>query len=352
MQTVISIEDSEKWDNIVRSFKGYDVYYLSGYVKAFQIHGDGEPVLFYYETEDMRAINAVMKRDISHNINFASKLNEEEYFDLITPYGYGGYIIEGNINDSNIGLLNTAYSAYCIENNIISEYVRFHPILNNKEKMTSIYHIVDVGKTISIDLTSPELIWNNFSSKNRNMIRKAQKSGVRVYWGRSPELFEHFIEMYKSTMLKNAADEYYYFERPFFNSILYDLKNCSLIFYAMFNNEIIAMSIILFTNQKMHYHLSASNRLYQKLAPTNLLLYEAACWGFANNFKTFHLGGGLHSREDSLYKFKRAFNKNSVNIYAIGKKCFNQDIYNWLVSIRSKEKDFDDKTSFFPLYRA
>ena len=146
MQTVISIEDSEKWDNIVRSFKGYDVYYLSGYVKAFQIHGDGEPVLFYYETEDMRAINAVMKRDISHNINFASKLNEEEYFDLITPYGYGGYIIEGNSNDSNIGLLNTAYSAYCIENNIISEYVRFHPILNNKEKMTSIYHIVDVGK--------------------------------------------------------------------------------------------------------------------------------------------------------------------------------------------------------------
>ena len=78
---------------------------------------------------------------------------------------------------------------------------------------------------------------------------------------------------------------------------------------------------------------------------------KLACWGFANNFKTFHLGG-LHSREDSLYKFKRAFNKNSVNIYAIGKKCFNQDIYNWLVSIRSKEKDFDDKTSFFPLYRA
>ncbi|HHV97816.1 MAG TPA: GNAT family N-acetyltransferase [Clostridiaceae bacterium] len=352
MLTVISIEDSQKWDNIVRSFKDYDVYYLSGYVKAFQIHGDGEPVLFYYETEDMRAINAVMKRDISHNVNFASKLKKGEYFDLITPYGYGGYIIEGNISDSNITLLNTAYTEYCKENNIISEFVRFHPILKNKDNLNRMYDISGVGKTISIDLASPDIIWNNFTGKNRNMVRKAQKSGVKVYWGRSPELLERFIIMYKATMLKNEADKYYYFEEPFFNSILYDLKHHSLIFYAMYNNEIIAMSIILFANQKMHYHLSASNRLYQKLAPTNLLLYEAACWGFANNFKVFHLGGGLHSREDNLYRFKKAFNKNLENVYTVGKKCFNQKIYNWLVSIRSEEKDFDDNTSFFPLYRA
>ena len=60
----------------------------------------------------------------------------------------------------------------------------------------------------------------------------------------------------------------------------------------MFNNEIIAMSIILFINQKMHYHLSAFIRLYSKAGAYESLLYEAACWGFANNFKTFHLGGG------------------------------------------------------------
>jgi len=28
----------------------------------------------------------------------------------------------------------------------------------------------------------------------------------------------------------------------------------------------------------MHYHLSATDREYRNLAPTNLLLYEAACW--------------------------------------------------------------------------
>lgn len=59
--TVYTLEQSEQWDAIVRSFKEYDVYWLSGYVKAFQLHGDGEPLLFFYEGSDTRGINVVMK---------------------------------------------------------------------------------------------------------------------------------------------------------------------------------------------------------------------------------------------------------------------------------------------------
>lgn len=46
MIKIYSIEEAKKWDELVRTFANYDVYYLSGYVKAFQIHGDGEPQLF------------------------------------------------------------------------------------------------------------------------------------------------------------------------------------------------------------------------------------------------------------------------------------------------------------------
>ena len=62
---MIDINSSEEWDSIVRSFKEYDVYSLSGYTKAFQIHGDGLPVLFYYEGNGLRGFNVVMKRDIA-----------------------------------------------------------------------------------------------------------------------------------------------------------------------------------------------------------------------------------------------------------------------------------------------
>ena len=46
--TVYTLEQAEQWDTVVRSFNNYDIYWLSGYVKAFQIHGDGEPLLFLF----------------------------------------------------------------------------------------------------------------------------------------------------------------------------------------------------------------------------------------------------------------------------------------------------------------
>ena len=51
-----------EWDNTVRSFEEYYVYYLSGYVRAFEIHGDGDPQLLYYEEGGLRAIYVYMKR--------------------------------------------------------------------------------------------------------------------------------------------------------------------------------------------------------------------------------------------------------------------------------------------------
>ena len=48
MIKIIDIKHSFEWDNIVKSFAEYDIYYMLGYVGAFQIHGDGRPQLMYY----------------------------------------------------------------------------------------------------------------------------------------------------------------------------------------------------------------------------------------------------------------------------------------------------------------
>jgi len=101
----------------------------------------------------------------------------------------------------------------------------------------------------------------------------------------------------------------------------------------------------------MHYHLSASDRDYQNLAATNLLLYEAACWGCVSGYKTLHLGGGLGSKEDGLFKFKKAFNKDSQTYFSVGKKIFDNEKYDELIDIRKQGLDFNEDTSFFPAYR-
>ena len=352
MLSVVRIEESEKWDNIVKSFNDYDVYYLSDYTKAFKNHGDGQPTLFYYEDQNIKAMNVVMKRDISIDKNFSGKIPVNTFYDITTPYGYGGFLIEGKATDASLNTLELEYNSICEQEGIISEFVRFHPVLNNSENVECIYDITKLGKTVTMNLISRNQIWDDLIGKNRNVIRKAIKSGVKIYWGRDHKLLDEFISLYKATMDKDNANEYYYFGKEFYNSVLNDLKYNSLIFYAMNEDKIIAMSMIIFSNQQIHYHLSASDKEYQYLAPTNLLLFEAACWGSENGYKTFHLGGGLGSKEDNLFKFKKAFNKNSETRFSIGRKVMNQEKYDKLISIRSENTYFNAETNFFPKYRS
>ena len=349
MLVVYTLEQSEQWDAVVRSFSDYDVYWLSGYAKSFKIHGDGEPLLFYYEKEQTRGINVVMKRDVALDKHFKGNLEYNKYFDFSTPYGYGGWLIEGENKDG----LFSEYESWCQKNGIICEFVRFHPVLKNHQFSSGVYDVVQLGNTVALDLSSPEVIWENIISKNRNMIRKVEKNGIEIHHRKDLTLFENFRRMYNATMDKDHAEEYYFFEEKFYECIHNDLYDNYELFYAVLNGEIIAMSIILFGNTQMHYHLSGSVLEYRSLAPTNLLLYKAALWGSEQGYRTFHLGGGVGAGEDNLYKFKAAFNKNSDYQFSIGKQIFNEEKYKELVKIRRKEDlTFDETSKFFPLYRS
>ncbi|WP_163583211.1 lipid II:glycine glycyltransferase FemX [Gracilibacillus saliphilus] len=351
MLKVVTVQEEELWNDLVKSMDHFDVYQLADYVKAFKIHGDGDPLLFYYEDNEIKAINVVMKRDIALDQSFRGIIEENMFFDLSTPYGYGGFLIEGQKNNENMNQLFEEYQNYCIKHNIVSEFVRFHPLLRNCRDVENYYEVIQLGNTITVNLETEKTLWENMIGKNRNVIRKAIKSGVEIYWGRNQELYNEFIDMYNDTMDKDNAKDYYYFDEAFYNSVLKDLRYNSMIFYATIQGKIIAMSMILYANGKVHYHLSASWREYLKYAPTNLLLTEVATWGIANGFHSFHLGGGLGSGEDSLYKFKKAFNKNSDTYFSIGKKVFNNEVYEELLSMRSLNDKEAQSTDFFPAYR-
>ena len=343
MIRIFGIEQAQQWDETVKGFAEYDVYYLSGYVMAFHIHGDGDPFLLYYEGEGLRAIYVYMRRPTAI----------EGVYDSVTPYGYGGVQFEGSTSEENLQAFWKEYLAKMAEEHIVDNFVRYHPVLKNAIPMKSISNVIDLGKTIAFDLTSPEVIWENIISKNRNMIRKAEKNGIEIHHGKDLALFQDFKRIYNATMDKDNAEEYYYFEDAFYESIHNDLHDNFEMFYAVLDGQIIAMSIMLFANKQMHYHLSGSMIEYRNLAPSNLLLYKAALWGCEQGYKTFHLGGGVGSGEDNLYKFKAAFNKNSDYQFSIGKQIFDQEKYDELVKIRRKsDSNFDESSHFFPLYRA
>lgn len=343
MMQIFNMNQAKEWNNLVQSFTNYDVYYLSGYAKAFQIHGDGEPQLFYYDEKGLRGIYVYMKR----------KTAIEGVFDSITPYGYGGFLLEGDTSEENVKALWAAYVDRMKEENIVDNFVRYHPVLANAVPMKTCSDVIDLGKTVAMDLTSEEVIWKNIHSKNRNMIRKAEKNGIVIKHGQGLELFDDFIKIYNATMDKDNAEAYYYFKPEFYKSIHEDLKDNYEMFWAEYEGKIIAMSIMIFANGRLNYHLSGSDLQYRNLAPSNLLLYKAAMWGMEKGMNTFHLGGGVGSGEDNLYKFKIAFNRFSDCQFSIAKHVFDNEKYDELVAERaSRDAEFDKESKFFPLYRS
>lgn len=138
------INQAGAWDGVVKSFARHDVYYLSGYVKAFQIHGDGDPQLLYYEADGLKAIYVYMKR----------KTAIEGYYDSVTPYGYGGVLFDGDTSEQNLQVFWKAYVEKMKEEGIVDNFVRYHPVLANAIPMKQISTVIDLGKTIAFDLDS------------------------------------------------------------------------------------------------------------------------------------------------------------------------------------------------------
>lgn len=350
MITVYALNRKHEWDEIVKSFEKYDVYYLSGYVKAFELHGDGEPLLLYFHSGHLRGINVVMKRDVASDKRFSDLISKGKCFDLATPYGYGGWHFEGDQTGENAAKFEQEYLTWCRDNKIVSEFVRFHPVLENSVGINSnFYDVIFLGKTVAVRLDDDDAIWERFSSKNRGHIRVAIKEGVTVRTETSKEAFDVFQRIYATTMDHDDASSYYYFDTHFFESIRNDLAGNYTLFTAYLGEQPIASAIMIYAGNYMNYHLSGQLFEFRRYAGTNMILYEAAKWGRARGYDWLHLGGGLGAKEGPLYDFKKSFYKKGEDkSFCIGKKIIDPDVYQHLVNLRGEELSED----FFPKYRA
>lgn len=348
---IYHVEDKAKWNQIVKSFANWDVYYLNEYARSFQLHGDGDPMLIEYQDENTRFCYVVMVSDIGRCSKFNNRLELGKFFDMETPYGYGGPLCDSeSISSESQHQYYNEVNGFCFEKGIVSQFVRFHPLLENHNLLSEVIDTRELKDSIFIDTSSQEIIWSNLDSKNRNMIRKAQKNGIIIRQMPVSE-YKSFVDLYNETMIKDEADEYYFFDEKYFESQK-DLNENACIFYAYMNDQPVSGAIIYYNEKYMHYHLAGSNTRFRKFAPNNLLLYEAASWACEHGIKKMHLGGGIVA-DDNLFGFKKQFNKNGRLPFVIGKTVFNQDVYDRLKVIRKQiDNSFNENNSFMIQYRA
>lgn len=323
-----------------------DIYFDKNYGKLYEHIEKGKAHIFEYEDENGKVSNQFIIREIP------IRIDENIYYDIITPYGYGGPIIEKRIKGKEEKLLKNyehKFKQYCEKNNIVSEFVRFHPILNNAKDFTKIYKTQYIRKTLGTnlkDFENPEK--EEFSKGCRKNIRRALNKGITYRVIKSPDNLQNFKKIYYSTMDRNNATDYYYFGDEYFSDILKYFKDNILLVQAIYQEKVIACGLYFIYDKTIHIHLSGTLSEYLYLSPAYILRYAVTLWGKKNGYEIIHHGGGRsNSEEDSLYSFKKQFAKNTKFDFYIGKNVWNQDIYKKLCDY----KNVDINEEFFPAYR-
>ena len=338
----ISINNSVQWDDIVCSFSDYEVFYLSKYVMAFMEEDDknGIPILLYYQNRSDRAINVVFKRDVAEDKRFEELINKGKYFDLSSPYGYGGFW--GNISDYKA--LNQEYHSYCVNNHYICEFVRFDLFGEFYKyydgKVESRTHNVIRSLEMPIDE-----IWMDFKQKVRKNVKKANRNGLKVVLDNTGKFLDDFLRIYYATMERSEAEAEYYFSRNFFEK-LNEMKNNIMYFHVEYEDKIISTELVIYGAENAYSYLGGTDKDYFEVRPNDFLKYEIIKWAKEKGLKNFVLGGG-YGTDDGIFQYKASLAPHGIEDFYIGKKIYNEELYKKLVGLCSEIKNKE----YFPLYR-
>jgi len=308
------------WDNYLLSLPDdkQDIYFTEAYLNLNRNGGIPECYLFQ-ENENLWIFPYIKKQIL---------LNNDIYWDFESQYGYGGPIT--NSNDS--GFLQKAENEfYSVLKNagFVAGLVKFHPLFNNHMLLNNCSTLFFNRNTVGVDLTPDiETIWmDQVHSKHRNSIRKAEKSGLKYLVDTDFTYYDQFRKLYRATMERNDADEFYLFDNEYFEMLEKKFKGNSFLVHAILDDQIISSSIFFYSRDYAHYHLSGSNSEFLSLNPNCFLIYRMIEHFKNLNMKILHLGGGTdQSPDNSLYRFKMRFSNNRYDFF-VGEIVFNKPVY-------------------------
>ncbi|WP_158541042.1 GNAT family N-acetyltransferase [Sporosarcina sp. BI001-red] len=273
-------------------------------------------------------------------------------YDIITPYGYGGPLITGGAEV--LKAFRKEFQLYCEQENIISEVITFHPILENALAMESYCDLQFIRKTTAVDLTDDlESIRDNYSSMNKRNIKKAHKNGlVCKEVAKTPENIGIFMDIYNETMNRQQSTSFYYFPVSVIEQQLLDTSfSKSRILFVTYGEQVIATTILLNSAHFAHYHLGGSDEKYLHLKPNNLIFDYMIELSKKEECTLLHLGGG-YEEDDGLFKYKTSFTNNNTFDYYLGKNILNRETYKLLVDEKKQTQTLLFSGSYFPQYRS
>jgi len=243
-------------------------------------------------------------------------------------YGSNGGIIYDNF-DAACFLLD-AFDKFCRENNCLASTIISSPF----DKKLSLYNsywkpdfidnrIGQITKLPRVDQNLEDIVMGFFDSKNRNMIRKAQKSNISVC--RTP--WEGCIDFLAQVHANNMHD-IGGIAKPisFFNHIhrLFQEGKDYKIYTARLNGNPIAALLVFYFNRTVEYFTPVIVKEHRSLQPLSLIIYQAFYDSIKDGFSWWNWGGTWES-QTGVYQFKKSWGATDFP-YQYYTRVYNKEI--------------------------
>lgn len=342
-----------KWDMILQNVL-HDIYHTSAYHRVSGIGSNGKNFLFACGSRGHTFCWPYTLRTLED----IPGCEDTGYRDVTSIYGYSGPTVSTNASSDFIGDALKSLEEYWISQKVISAFTRFNPLISNhsvigKCQDNSLINgggLKHVGSTISIDLSlnSNDQV-KQYQKVLRQDIRKLRERGLTVIHDDSWKTADDFIEFYCSTMTRRDASSEYFVDRAWLDLFRDALQDRCHLFYVDFEGQTIASLLAIESNGLIHAHLTGINNNFLHLSPLKILLDGIRDWSTEQGHQSFHLGGGIGGKEDSLYAFKRKFSPKSSS-FIIGRWIINADAYSDAHRrVHGFNNNFTD--GYFPSYR-
>jgi hypothetical protein len=359
------------WLEILKKLDG-DFYHLPKYlsIEANRINAipeaflaiDGEKIFFVpylLRKCDESIFPSTIRRLRGSAIVSERSAIANKFFDVISPYGYPGFLYnqEAVADPSFLKAIADELIFAFASKNICSAFFRLHPILNQNVLdifPEDTFNFTENGETVAVDLSlSEEQIWTSTRSTHRNTISRCKRNGMIPKIVDAREYLAEFMDIYRETLDRLTAKSSYYFDLDYYLNLL-NLDNKVHLSIVELEGRVISSSLLLEHDGIVQYHLSGTKNDFLKLSPTTLLLHFVRLWAKIRGNSYFHLGGGLGGKKDGLYNFKAGFSKQRYKFFTL-RLITHPENYDRLVELRSQAlKVSPDKllnSDFFPAYR-
>lgn len=343
----ITTEDPQ-WNSFLRQCP-HDFYHLPEYTKLAAKHEGGEGGAFLVHDTVNALLLPLILRPIPEDLGAPAA-----WSDAFSPYGYSCPLL---INSTGADVLPNLISALLEAaryQQIVSIFVRLHPLLGIPAKeWAHMGEIVDHGNIIYIDLSPGyDFIFSEMRKNHRIDITKLRKLGYRIEinaW----QYFDDFVNIYRQSMQRKAAGNYYFFSKDYFEELRIGNIRHNVKFVSILapDQTLACGGIVGAGGDIVTYHLGATSADHLKHAPSKLFFDEIIQWACQNGYQYALLGGGLGASNDSLYHFKTGFSKLTAPFHSL-RTIVDKEKYNALIGRWQKLQAplTEDNSTYFPPY--